>query len=280
MKHAILFFVGPITATLFSHSAAAQSSFWTATETTLRGSRLSDLADTTYLLPWDLEALKLRETRVARQWWTDDEGRDVTLAQPLVTEREPWMGPEPAPSEQLGAPPIRPQVPPPGAPLDLPLELQGGWTLTWSRRAPQQVYAKGDSSIAFTWGPCGSQWSVRAEERRFRRETMNGLCLEDWSYTMRSPLAGYVEGGLLAAPNLVVQPNPRNRQELELRVAGSTGIWPSAVRCVDAYGRLCTEQPPQGPLPLHWTPMSLTPGKYHLQIQLGNQTYSSSFIQH
>lgn len=280
MKHAILFFVGPITATLLSHSAAAQSSFWTATETTLRGSRLSDLADTTYLLPWDLEALKLRETRQARQWWTDDEGREVTVAQPLSSERELWMGAAPAPSEQLGAPPLRPQIPPQGAPLNQPIELQSGWTLTWSTRAPQQVYAKGDSSIAFTWGACGTQWSVRAEERSFGRQTMNGLCVQDWSFTLRSPLAGYDEGGPIAAPSLVIKPNPRGRQVLELSIAGSTGIWPSAIRCVDAYGRLCAEQPPQGPLPLEWAPASLTPGKYHIQIQFGSQTYSSSFIQH
>ena len=72
----------------------------------------------------------------------------------------------------------------------------------------------------------------------------------------------------------------RGRQELELSVAGSTGIWPSALRCVDSYGRLTSEQPPQGALPLRWTPLSLTPGKYSIQIQIGNQTYSSSFIQH
>lgn len=280
MKHTVLFFAWPLAATLLSHSAAAQSSFWTATETTLRGSRLSDLADTTYLLPWDLEALKLRETRQARQWWTDDEGREVTVAQPLSSERELWMGAAPAPSEQLGAPPLRPQIPPQGAPLNQPIELQSGWTLTWSTRAPQQVYAKGDSSIAFTWGPCGTQWSVRAEERSFARQTMNGLCVQDWSFTLRSPLAGYVEGGPIAAPSLVIKPNPRGRHVLELSIAGSTGIWPSAIRCVDAYGRLCAEQPPQGPLPLEWAPASLTPGKYHIQIQLGSQTYSSSFIQH
>jgi hypothetical protein len=35
-----------------------------------------------------------------------------------------------------------------------------------------------------------------------------------------------------------------------------------------------------GALPVRWTPLSLTPGKYSIQIQLGNQTYSSSFIQH
>ena len=47
-------------ATLLSYSAMAQTSFWTATETTFRGSRLSDIADTAYLLPWDLEALRMR----------------------------------------------------------------------------------------------------------------------------------------------------------------------------------------------------------------------------
>lgn len=94
MKHAILFFVGPITANLLFHSAAAQSSFWTATETTLRGSRLSDLADTTYLLPWDLEALKLRETRQARQWWTDGSLASQGALPPTWLERwtgEPWI---------------------------------------------------------------------------------------------------------------------------------------------------------------------------------------------
>ncbi|MEY2650246.1 MAG: hypothetical protein ACO27L_00425 [Schleiferiaceae bacterium] len=280
MKHTVLFFAWPLAATLLSHSAAAQSSFWTATETTLRGSRLSDLADTSYLLPWDLEGLKLRESRVARQWWTDDEGRSVTLAQPILTERDTWMGAPPAPSEQLGGPPMRAQVPPQGAPLGQPLELGSGWTLTWNASAPQQVYAKGDSSIAFTWGRCGTQWSVRAEERNFPRTAQNGICLHDWSYTERSALIGYGSGGVQSAPSLAIKPNPRGRQELELSVAGSTGIWPSALRCVDSYGRLTSEQPPQGALPLRWTPLSLTPGKYSIQIQIGNQTYSSSFIQH
>ena len=66
MKHALLFPAWSLMAMTLTHSASAQSSFWTATETTLRGSRLSDLADTAYLLPWDLEALKMRETRTAR----------------------------------------------------------------------------------------------------------------------------------------------------------------------------------------------------------------------
>jgi hypothetical protein len=238
------------------------------------------LADTSYLLPWDLEGLKLRESRVARQWWTDDEGRHVTVAQPLLSERDPWMGAPPAASEQLGAPPMRAQVPPQGAPLGQPIELGSGWTLTWSSSAPQQVYAKGDSSIAFTWGRCGSHWSVRAEERRYPRTAQNGICLEDWSFVERSALVGYAAGGAQSAPSLVIKPNPRSRQELELSVAGSSGIWPTGVRCVDSYGRLTSEQPPQGALPVRWTPLSLTPGKYSIQIQLGNQTYSSSFIQH
>lgn len=167
-----------------------------------------------------------------------------------------------------------------GAPLGQPLELGSGWTLTWNASAPQQVYAKGDSSIAFTWGRCGTQWSVRAEERNFPRTAQNGICLHDWSYTERSALIGYGSGGVQSAPSLIIKPNPRGRQELELSVAGSTGIWPSALRCVDSYGRLTSEQPPQGALPLRWTPLSLTPGKYSIQIQIGNQTYSSSFIQH
>lgn len=51
MKHALLFPAWSLMAMTLSNSASAQSSFWTATETTLRGSRLSDLADTAYRLP-------------------------------------------------------------------------------------------------------------------------------------------------------------------------------------------------------------------------------------
>ncbi len=279
MKHAFLCSAWPLMATLLPYSAAAQASFWTATETTYRGSRLSDVADTAYLLPWDLEALRLRETRVARQWWTDDEGRSVTSAQELSSDREAWMGPPPAASEQPGEPPLRPAVPPAGISLGVPLELGSGWTLTWNSAAPQQVYAKGDSSIALTWAPAGNRWSVVAEERTFPRHSLNGLCLLDWSYTERSPLAGYGPKGAESRPVLTVQPNPRSRQELVIDLEGSSGLWPSALRCVDAQGRRTESQPPQGALPLRWNPVGLTPGRYIIQIQLGNQTYSVAFVQ-
>jgi hypothetical protein len=48
---------------------------------------------------------------------------------------------------------------------------------------------------------------------------------------------------------------------------------------VDSFGRLTAEQPPQGTLPLVWNPKGLNSGRYTIQIQLGNQTYASSFIQ-
>lgn len=280
MKHVILLPAWALVAFTFSHSAAAQSSYWTATETTLRGSRLSDLADTSYLLPWDLEALKMDELHAARQWWTDDEGREVTAIQVLRSSREAWMGAPPAASERLGSPPLLPQVPPRNAVPNQPLELGSGWTLTWSSTAPQQVYAKGDSSIALTWAPTGNQWSVRAEERSFPRTTQNGLCVHDWSYTTRSPLVGYGASGAESLPKLEVRPNPRGRQTLEVSLEGAAGTWPTGLRCVDAYGRPTGPQPPQGALPIEWDPQGLTPGKYTIQIQLGSKTYTTSFIQH
>lgn len=261
------------------HLVTAQSSFWTATETTYRGSRLSDMADTAYLLPWDLESLRMHETHTARQWWTDDEGQGRTASQLVRSDREPWMGTPPAASEHLGQPPVRPNIPPAGAALNQPLELGSGWTLTWSASAPQQVYQTADSSIAFTWAPAGNQWSIVAEERSFRRETLNGLCLHDWSYTERTPLVGYGPRGAESQPRLVVQPNPRGRQEVQLSLDQHDGIWPSALRCLDAQGRLTAAQPPQGPLPLVWNPSGLNPGRYTVQIQIGNQTYAATFIQ-
>ncbi|MDP5015427.1 MAG: T9SS type A sorting domain-containing protein [Schleiferiaceae bacterium] len=279
MKQTVLLPAWPLMATLLSYSAMAQTSFWTATETTFRGSRLSDIADTAYLLPWDLEALRMRETHQARQWWTDDEGRSVTAAQELKGDRDPWMGPAPAASAQPGEAPLRAAVPPAGIPLDQPLELGHGWTLTWSASIPQQTYAKGDSSIALTWAAAGNQWSVVAEERSFPRQTLNGLCMHDWSFTERSPLVGYGPKGAESRPTLAVQPNPRGRQELVLELVGHDGIWPSAVRCVDAQGRLTESQPPQGALPLRWNPVGLNSGRYIIQIQIGNQTYSVAFIQ-
>ena len=279
MKHALLFPAWSLMAMTLSNSASAQSSFWTATETTLRGSRLSDLADTAYLLPWDLEALKMRETRTARQWWTDPEGRELTSSQGLLSPREDWMGSPPAPSEQLGSPPMRSSIPPEGIQLDEAMELGSGWTLTWRSATPQQVYAKGDSSIAFSWRPSGNRWSVWAEERIFSRSTLNGLCMQDWSLTERSSLVGYGPSGAESQPSLSLQPNPRGLQELQVSLAGSAGIWPSAIRCVDSFGRLTAEQPPQGTLPLKWNPNGLNSGRYSIQIQLGNQTYASSFIQ-
>ena len=103
--------------------------------------------------------------------------------------------------------------------------------------------------------------------------------MQDWSLTERSSLVGYGPSGAESQPSLSLQPNPRGLQELQVSLAGSAGIWPSAIRCVDSFGRLTAEQPPQGTLPLKWNPKGLTSGRYTIQIQLGNQTYASSFIQ-
>jgi hypothetical protein len=103
--------------------------------------------------------------------------------------------------------------------------------------------------------------------------------MHDWSFTERSPLVGYGPKGAESRPTLSVQPNPRGRQELVLELVGHDGIWPSAVRCVDAQGRLTESQPPQGALPLRWNPVGLNSGRYIIQIQIGNQTYSVAFVQ-
>ena len=78
---------------------------------------------------------------------------------------------------------MRSSIPPEGVRLDEAMELGSGWTLTWRSTTPQQVYAKGDSSISFSWRPSGNRWSIWAEERIFSRSTLNGLCMQDWSLT-------------------------------------------------------------------------------------------------
>ena len=133
------------------------------------------------------------------------------------------------------------------------------------------------SSIIWEFAPHAEGFYVAAETSSQPRTLHNGTCAQVWRQYLRSSPVG---SSGQQSPNiqLVISPNPRQMEPVQLALQPPQDIRPQKLEWIDINGRVAWELSPPLALPT-WVSPPLPPGRYTIRATFGPYVLQQPFVQ-